>query len=241
LRKENTGNNHPLQKYYAKIYRRYDLVNSLFTLGMDRKWRRTTVQECMEGKPAKVLDLCCGTGDLAIELRRKCGENVSVTGYDLSHEMLHLATQKSLKKDFPDISFLQGDVSEMPFPDAEFDAISIGFGFRNLTFENANSDRHLGEIARVLKKRGKLCIIESAVPSGKLIRFFYKLYLRLILIPLGGVISGDWKAYRYLALSSANFYSETEVQDLLKQYDMHVRQVKRFFLGAVNLTVAEKS
>jgi demethylmenaquinone methyltransferase/2-methoxy-6-polyprenyl-1,4-benzoquinol methylase len=128
----------------------------------------------------------------------------------------------------------------MPFTDAEFDAITIGFGFRNLTFGNANSDKHLSEISRILKHGGKLCILESAVPRSSFIRFFYKLYLRMILIPLGGLLSGDWKAYRYLALSSANFYSEDEIRALLDENDLQVKRIRRFFMGAANLIVAVK-
>jgi len=236
-REMNSG--HPLQNYYSRIYRTYDLVNALFTLGLDKKWRRFTAKECLSANPERILDLCCGTGDLAITLMKNAGDKVSVTGYDLNAEMLVIAKRKALHEKV-DITFIQGDAGSMPFQNDEFDSITIGFGFRNLTWENPNRDRHVSEISRILKPGGKLFVLESARPESKIVGFFYTLYLKLILIPLGGFLSGDWNAYRYLAGSSSGFYSFPQLLKLLdtQLMDLHLR--KKFLFGSVNLLIAIK-
>lgn len=239
MRSEPEIKNFPLQRYYSRIYRRYDLVNRLFTWGMDVKWRRIAARTCLRDGPERIIDLCCGTGDLALELKKQAGNDLRVTGYDFSEEMLDQARKKAAAR-FSNLDFIQGDASDMPFRKEEFDALTIGFGFRNLTYRNENAPKHLAEISRIMKKRGRLYILESAVPSGKLIRFFYNLYLRMILIPLGGLVSGQWKAYRYLALSSANYYKVEELERLLADYGFRMVSTRTFFMGAANLLVAEK-
>jgi len=236
---QHQNNSHPLNQYYSKIYRNYDLVNRLFTLGNDEKWRRQTAIECLKNDPTDIIDLCCGTGDLCINLSRKAKSNVRITGFDLNQQMLDMARTKT--KTLQNIKFLQGDVAEMPFNDESFDAMTIGFGFRNLTFENQKVGIHLKEMNRILRKGAMLHILESSVPSNKLIRLFYKFYLRVILIPLGSLISGNWKAYSYLARSSANFFNAEEVNVILMKYGFNILKVKTFFFGASNLITAIKN
>jgi demethylmenaquinone methyltransferase / 2-methoxy-6-polyprenyl-1,4-benzoquinol methylase len=231
---------YPLRDYYSRIFKKYDLVNHLFTWGMDKRWRRETSARCLAENPGKIIDLCCGTGDLTLELRKQAGGRVAITGYDFSKEMLCLARKKSEQANFTDILYIQGDAADMPFTDGEFDALTIGFGFRNLIYQNKNSAKHLSEINRVLRRYANLYILESAVPSSLFIRFFYNLYLNIILIPLGGVISGDWKAYRYLARSSSGYYSLAGLREILLKSGFEVKQHKTFLMGAANLVAAVK-
>jgi demethylmenaquinone methyltransferase / 2-methoxy-6-polyprenyl-1,4-benzoquinol methylase len=128
----------------------------------------------------------------------------------------------------------------LPFPDKMFDCITIGFGIRNLTFENPNALKHIQEIYRVLKSNGKLIILESGVPSNRFINFFYKLYLKSILIPIGGLISGNWKAYRYLAHSSANFFNFGFLQNMLEKEEFALYEQQKFLFGATNILVFVK-
>ncbi|MBN1790788.1 MAG: class I SAM-dependent methyltransferase, partial [Bacteroidales bacterium] len=128
--------NHPLQSYYSRIHKTYDLVNRLFTFGLDRKWRRHTVEACLETHPRRILDLCCGTGDLAIGISKASAQPVKITGLDLNPQMLEVARQKAMHFALATVEFMQGDAAAMPFADGEFDCITIGFGFRNLTYEN---------------------------------------------------------------------------------------------------------
>ncbi len=230
---------HPLQTYYSRIYRSYDLVNRLFTFGLDRKWRRYTAQKCLESKPLQIIDLCCGTGDLAIALSRQADEKVSITGYDLNAEMLALAREKASLLAQPP-TFLMGDAASMPFDSDSVDCITIGFGFRNLTWENPQRDVFIGEMARVLKPGGRLLILESARPENKVIAWLYDLYLKFILIPLGGIISGNREAYRYLAGSSSDFYPFHELQSMLQNRHLSLKKESVFLLGSVNLLIATK-
>lgn len=231
---------YPLKEYYSKIYRKYDLVNRIFTLGQDKRWRKKTAEVCLANNSRNILDLCCGTGDLAIEIAKQAKYEIFITGYDFSNDMLQLALQKTSTHEFNNINFIQGDVAKMPFPDATFDVIGITFGFRNLTYQNSNQAQHLKEIARVLKKDGCLIIMESAKPKNVIITFFYRLYLHLFLIPVGGLISGNYKAYKYLAKSSGNFFSDKEIEDMLSAFGFKDFRITKFLFGSTNLISARK-
>jgi len=232
--------NYPLQSYYSRIYKTYDLVNRLFTFGLDRKWRRHTVEACLENHPKRILDLCCGTGDLAISISRAAGNTVQITGFDLNSEMLSKARQKAAYYGVKAVDFIRGDAGSMPFRDGEFDCITIGFGFRNLTYENPDKEQYIREISRVMKSGSRLLILESARPDNMLIGFLYRLYLKLFLVPFGGLLSGNWNAYRYLADSSAGFYTYSEVYKMLNEHQLHLYGKKKFLFGTVNLLIASK-
>jgi demethylmenaquinone methyltransferase/2-methoxy-6-polyprenyl-1,4-benzoquinol methylase len=230
----------PLQSYYSRIYKTYDLVNRLFTFGLDKKWRLHTVKAALESHPYRILDLCCGTGDLAISISGIAGNTIQLTGLDLNPEMLAIAKQKAAASKNPAIEFIQGDAGSTPFKNNEFDCITIGFGFRNLTFENPNREQHLQEISRIMKPGARLLILESAQPASSFVGFFYRIYLALFLVPLGGLLSGDWNAYRYLAASSAGFYSFATLCKMLEDYGLNLRFEKEYLFGSVNLLIATK-
>lgn len=230
---------HPLQQYYSRIYKRYDLVNRLFTFGLDRRWRRDVIRRCIQDSPVQVLDLCCGTGDLAIGIAAMA-TGVEITGYDLNPDMLNMAVEKAKQRGFAQIRFIQGDAGAMPFSNGEFDRITIGFGFRNLTWENPDAEKHLREMGRVLKPGGKLLILESAVPSNALIEKGYRLYLRFVLVPLGGLLSGDWNAYRYLAGSSSGFYSFDVLSEMLARHQLRLELTRKYLFGSANLLTATR-
>jgi demethylmenaquinone methyltransferase/2-methoxy-6-polyprenyl-1,4-benzoquinol methylase len=234
-------NGYPLYEFYSRIYKRYDLINRLFTFGNDQKWRKIASEVCLESKPERVLDLCCGTGDLAFYLYKVSRGTTKVTGCDFNMNMLNVAEQKAKGNKFKDITFIHGDASELPFSNYLFDCITIGFGIRNLIFENPKSLVHLKEINRVLKNNGRLIILESSFPDNKLVKLFYNAYLKFILIPLGGIISGDWKAYRYLAHSSANFFNFGHLKKLLENEGFTFISHRKFLFGASNIVVFEKN
>jgi demethylmenaquinone methyltransferase/2-methoxy-6-polyprenyl-1,4-benzoquinol methylase len=230
----------PLQDYYSRIFARYDLVNRLFTFGLDKRWRLQTVRECLKGNPQRILDLCCGTGDLALEIARTGDRQIKITGYDLNTQMLEVARKKAFRFQHPSLEFLQGDAGSMPFAGEEFDRITIGFGFRNLTWENPERERYLAEISRVLKPGALLLILESAVPGNPVIRLIYRFYLRQVLVPLGGLLSGDWNAYRYLAGSSSGFHDFNTLKAMLQQFGLDLEPARKFLFGSVNLLIAKK-
>ncbi len=231
---------YPLDTFYSRIYKRYDLVNRLFTLGMDQPWRKYTANQCLRHHPAEVLDLCCGTGDLTMLLSGNNSRDISVTGFDLNTKMLERAKQKTNKKGYRNIRYIQGDISHLPFPEDSYDCITIGFGFRNLTYDNPNQSAHISEMFRVLKKGGRMFILESSVPENPLVRFFFRGYLNLVLIPVGFLFSGDKHAYQYLARSSAGFFSADQIARLLSGKGFVMEKGKKFFFGAANLIIACK-
>jgi demethylmenaquinone methyltransferase / 2-methoxy-6-polyprenyl-1,4-benzoquinol methylase len=229
-----------IHNYYSRIYRKYDLINQLFTFGKDKNWRKEAVETCLAEKPTDVLDLCCGTGELALHISKESGGSIRVTGYDFNNKMLEIADLKAKNLRLQQINFVCGNVNSMPFHDEAFDCITIGFGFRNLIFENPDAEKHLQEMKRVLKKGGKMLILESSIPGNRLIRIFFRLYLILILIPLGGFVSGDWKAYKYLAYSSSNFSFSSETMQLLENNGFILSFKKLYFFGAAVLIIFEK-
>lgn len=237
----------PLHTFYGDIYSTYDRVNRIFTFGRDRSWRRRAARELLQSSPDRVLDLCTGTGDFVLELARQSvtsSNGVDLTGFDFSSEMLQEAVRKSseLKSRIaiPDIRFMEGDAGEMPYKDGHFDSMGITFGIRNLVYENSNASRHLSEMNRVLRTGGELVVLESSKPRSPLWRVFNDIYLRLILPYLGGLISGNLKAYKYLASSSKNYYTMDEMGKILEVAGFRIVRSKPLFLGSVMLLVLEK-
>jgi demethylmenaquinone methyltransferase / 2-methoxy-6-polyprenyl-1,4-benzoquinol methylase len=231
---------HPLQVYYSRIYKKYDLINHIFTFGLDKKWRKHTIDACLKDHPYRILDLCCGTGDLAIGISLASGSNVQITGYDLNPQMLDFAKRKALRSHALNLDFVQGDAALMPFRDNEFDCIIIGFGFRNLVFENPNHEYYLSELSRVMKPGARLLILESSRPGNRIVCFFYRLYLKLFMLPVATAFSGDKNAYQYLLKSSVDFYSFAQLQDMLENYKFCLAKERSYLFGAVNLLIATR-
>ena len=180
----------------------YDLMNRLMTAGLDQRWRRMTAEAAV--RPGdRVLDACCGTGDLAVAGHVAGGQ---VTGLDFSEKMLEQARGKSSA-----IEWMRGDLLELPFEDASFDAATVGFGVRNV----ADLARGLGELARVLRPGGRLGILEITQPRG-LLRPFYKLWFDG-LVPLAGKLIPGGSAYAYLPASVRRFPGPDELAGLLER------------------------
>jgi len=247
--------NFPLNDYYADIHSTYDRVNRIFTFGQDRSWRGKAVRACLLENPASVLDVCTGTGDFILEVagvsagkaegRETEGgaPGISLTGYDFSPDMLKEARRKQAVlavTGIPTVDFIEGDVGQMPFVENGFDAMGITFGIRNLVYENSNARKHLAELHRVLKPGGRFVVLESSKPGNPVWRMFNNIYLRLILPYLGGVISGNLKAYRYLAKSSRNYYTIKEMGGILEAAGFKIVSGRSLFLGSVMLMVLKK-
>ena len=168
----------------------YDAMNRLMTAGLDGRWRRLTARAVV--RPGdRVLDACCGTGDLALEAQRAGGR---VTGVDFSERMLERARQKSAA-----VEWIHGDVLALPFPDGSFDAVTVGFGIRNV----AELQPGLGELARVLRPGGRLGCLEITRPRGALRPFFAVWFDGLV--PLAGKVLPGGSAYAYLPASVRRF------------------------------------
>ena len=230
----------PLNKVFTDVPGRYDLINRLFSLRLDEHWRKEAAKECLAGNPEKFMDLCTGTGDLAIRVAKEGKGNMEVTGYDYSQPMLDIAKVKAEKAGAVDISFLYGDAADMPFEDGQFDAIGIAFAFRNLTYKNYDTPKFLKEINRVLKPGGRFIIVESSQPQWRWLRALFRFYTRRIVFPLGSRLSGNKAAYKYLSNSVINYYNPDEICDLLKEYGFSTVTYRRLTGGIAAVHVAKK-
>jgi demethylmenaquinone methyltransferase / 2-methoxy-6-polyprenyl-1,4-benzoquinol methylase len=180
----------------------YDVMNRVMTAGLDRRWRRLAAAEVV-WPGDRVLDACCGTGDLAIEAERRGGR---VVGLDFSERMLERAREKSGA-----IEWVRGDALALPFEDGTFDAATVGFGVRNL----ADLEGGLRELARVLRPGGKLAVLEITRPRG-LLKPFFQLWFD-VLVPLAGRILPGGKAYTYLPASVRRFPGPDDLSTLLER------------------------
>jgi demethylmenaquinone methyltransferase/2-methoxy-6-polyprenyl-1,4-benzoquinol methylase len=230
----------PLYKIFTTVPPSYDLINRIFTLTLDEKWRKKAASECLADNPAHVMDLCTGTGDLAVRMAKMGDGNVEVTGYDYSQPMLDLAKKKALKNKVPGIEFRQGDAAAMPFSDGSFDSIGIAFAFRNLTFKNFDTPKFLDEIHRVLKPGGRFVIIESSQPQWGWLKVMFRTWTKYFVYPIGSLISGNRPAYKYLSYSVIHYYQPEEICDLLKEHGFSKVTFKRLTGGVAALHVAVK-
>jgi demethylmenaquinone methyltransferase/2-methoxy-6-polyprenyl-1,4-benzoquinol methylase len=198
-----------VQQMFSAIAPRYDLLNHVLSMNVDRLWWRRTARTfalVLQTPGAKVLDLCCGTGDMTFALAKVRGEaGVEITGVDFSAAMLGRARAKSAAMQNPP-RWVEADALNLPLPDSSLDLVVSAFGFRNL----ANYDRGLGEIARVLKPGGQVGILDFAQPGGAIGKL-YAFYFRRILPRVGTFISGVRGPYEYLPASVERFPSPSEM------------------------------
>jgi demethylmenaquinone methyltransferase/2-methoxy-6-polyprenyl-1,4-benzoquinol methylase len=187
----------------------YDVMNSAMTAGLHHQWRQRAVDRAEVGPGSDALDVCCGTGDLALELRRRIGPDGRVVGCDFSEPMLELARHKSGEQELP-VEFGWADALDLPYGDASFDAVTIGFGARNL----ADLDRGISEMARVLRPGGRLVILEITRPHREPLAAFYSLWFDRI-VPVIGTLAGDPEAYSYLPDSVRSFPEPRELATMM--------------------------
>ena len=226
---------------FTEVPPRYDLVNTVVTGGLDRRWRRLAAEECLRNKPEKFLDLCCGTGDLALTVCRLGKGGVSVAGIDYSPPMLAIARAKSASlPEGRQASFIHGDAARLPFPDASFDCVGISFAFRNLTYKNPLAEQHLNEVRRILTAGGRYVIVETSQPNSRIIRRMFHRYLRWFVCNIGFWLSGNKGAYNYLAESAASFYTAEEVKNMLLKAGFREIRYRRFLFGAAGIHIAVK-
>jgi demethylmenaquinone methyltransferase/2-methoxy-6-polyprenyl-1,4-benzoquinol methylase len=178
----------------------YDLMNSAMTAGLHHRWRARAAERAELRPGDSALDACCGTGDLAFELAARTGSSGSVIGSDFSERMLDLARAKAERRGAAGIRFEWGDALELPYDEGRFDAVTVGFGVRNL----ADLERGVAELARVLKPGGRLVILEITQPRRWPLSAFFGLWFDR-LVPLLGRLAGDPEAYAYLPESVKRF------------------------------------
>jgi demethylmenaquinone methyltransferase/2-methoxy-6-polyprenyl-1,4-benzoquinol methylase len=213
-----------VRRMFDRIAPVYDAMNRMMTAGLDRRWRRLTAESVV--RPGDVvLDACCGTGDLAVAAARAGGR---VTGLDFSEPMLERARRKG-----PELDWIRGDLLELPFGAASFDAATVGFGVRNVD----DLQRALSELRRVLRPGGRLGILEITRPRGPLAPF-YRLWFDGVVPLLGKLIPGG-SAYTYLPASVRRFPGPTQLAEMIATAGFRDVHVRLFAGGIVALHTAE--
>jgi demethylmenaquinone methyltransferase/2-methoxy-6-polyprenyl-1,4-benzoquinol methylase len=225
-----------IRAMFTSIAPRYDLLNHLLSFNVDRLWRKRAAHTFAHilGRPhSQVLDLCCGTGDLALALGRGAGrEDATIIGTDFSHAMLQRATFKSTGTG---LRWIEADALSLPFPDSSFDLVTAAFGFRNL----ANYETGLREIVRVLRPGGECGILEFGEPAGILGKI-YRLYFKRLLPAVGVLISGVKGPYSYLPASVERFPSPENLLESIHEAGFREASWQPYTLGIAGLYRAKK-
>jgi|HubBroStandDraft_4_1064222.scaffolds.fasta_scaffold81748_2 demethylmenaquinone methyltransferase/2-methoxy-6-polyprenyl-1,4-benzoquinol methylase len=226
---------------FSSIAPRYDLLNHLLSFSLDKRWRGKTARKFKKiflRTDARILDLCCGTGDLAFAFDRQrvkmirdtTAHRVPIVGCDFAYPMVERARIKSRAAAHA-AAFIHADALRMPFRDASFDLVATAFGFRNL----ANYETGLREIARVLKPAGRIAILEFSEPRNNAMARVYRFYFKRILPLVGGVISRNRAAYSYLPNSVSNFPSPPALASLMVNAGFTGIQYEAWNFGSVIL------
>jgi demethylmenaquinone methyltransferase/2-methoxy-6-polyprenyl-1,4-benzoquinol methylase len=218
---------------------RYDALNRLLSVGLDRRWRRRAVAALALTGRERVLDVCCGTGDLAIEAATSAaGRAREIVGLDFAGEMLRFAQPKMRRLSLDDrVRLVRGDATRLPLPAESVDATMIGFGIRNVV-DHAAACR---EIHRVLRAGGRLMILEFGMPRLPGIRAAYRAYFRYLLPRVGGLVSKHGDAYAYLPASVEEFPAPPEFVKLLEQCGFTDVQHRKMTVGIVSLFLGRKA
>ncbi len=211
---------------FDRIARRYDLVNTVLSAGTDGGWRRSAARLTELKAGGSALDVACGSGKLTAVLARMAGPSGHVVGLDFSRQMLEVA-----RSEHPGIEFLDGDALNLPFEDAGFDASTIAFGLRNL----ADPVRGLREMLRVVRPGGRAVVLEFVRPPNGPVGSAYRVYLRTLLPAIGGVLSGQPTAYRYLSDTVDSYRNADELRALAEVAGWKGVRYKSVAAGTVGL------
>lgn len=228
--------NSPIAAMFDRISPKYDSLNHLLSLNIDKAWRRKTAKAVAKSHPETILDLATGTADLAIALAQH-NPQAHIVGTDISEKMLEIGKEKVKKQGFENqIELRLGDAASLTFENDNFDTVTVAFGVRN--FE----DRELGlaEIQRVLKPNGQAYILEFSMPEKFPVKQLYRLYFKHILPTIGRIVSKDTNAYSYLPESVERFPKPTEFLNLLASRGLIEGTMRPFCFGIATLYSAKK-
>ena len=219
-----------VQDLFGDIAARYDLINDLQSLGLHRLWKRKLVGLAGIAPGTRALDVCCGTGDIAFALRNS---GASVTGLDFSVPMLRVAQARAAS---PAPFFLHGDAQHLPFPDNTFDAVTVGYGLRNL----ASWQRGLEEMRRVAKPGGRVLVLDFGKPTNALWRALYFSYLRAGVPVFGKLFCKNAPAYAYIHESLQHYPAQQGVAEHMRQLGCREARVINLLGGAMSINAGTK-
>jgi demethylmenaquinone methyltransferase/2-methoxy-6-polyprenyl-1,4-benzoquinol methylase len=222
---------------FAEIAPRYDLVNRMLSGGIDVWWRHVTVRRAPPPPTGAILDVCTGTGDLALAYARASGNDVRIVASDFCRPMLDRGREKS-RKTGANVEWVEADAMALPFPAAAFDLVTVAFGLRNI----ADTARGLAEMARVLRPGGRLAILEFSLPTNPLVRGFYLWYFRRVLPFLGNAVARNRSdAYTYLNKSVEEFPAGERLAALIGAAGFDRVTMVPLTFGIATLSIATRS
>jgi len=226
-----------MQQTFSQAARTYDLVNHVLTFGLDILWRRRAARLAAAGGGRRWLDICSGTGDMAVALKRLAREDADLYAVDLTPAML---ARMAAKPGAAGIALTVADVRALPFPDETFDLVTISFATRNVNLDRETLVEVFREVRRVLKPTGRFVSVETSQPRSPLIRWLFHRYIGLFVRPVGQLISGSKAAYAYLAYTIPRFYTADELGALLQEAGFERVNITPMLFGIAAVHVATK-
>jgi demethylmenaquinone methyltransferase / 2-methoxy-6-polyprenyl-1,4-benzoquinol methylase len=225
-----------VNRLFASIASRYDFINDLQSLGLHRHWKKRVIQLAAVRSGDRALDVCCGTGDLAFALAQAGAE---VTGLDFSEPMLAVANDRktSAQSETGNPEFMTGDAQKLPFPDATFDVVTVGYGLRNL----ASWEAGLCEMVRVAKPGARLLVLDFGKPDNALWRALYFGYLKICVPVLGLVFCRSAGAYAYILESLKHYPAQRGVEAKMRELGLVEVRIENFLGGAMSINYGEKA
>lgn len=217
---------------FARIARRYDLINDLQSFGLHRLWKRRVIRLAAVKPGQRALDLCCGTGDIALALARQGAETI---GLDFSENMLAVAERRRPRRAV-DIKFTQGDAQLLSYADESFDIVTVGYGLRNLT----SWETGLAEMRRVARPGGRLIVLEFGKPANSLWRALYFTHLKCSVPLIGLLFCGNAQAYAYILESLKHYPAQLAVAQKMREMNLVNVKVINLLGGAMAINYAEK-
>lgn len=225
-------NERQVNELFSRVAPNYDLLNNVISLGTQKLWRKELFKQLQINPRANALDVCCGTGDLAIDLAKHIPEG-RITGLDFNQKMLDLAFEKT--KQIGNLFLIKGDAMALPFDDNHFDIVTIGFGLRNVP----DADKALSEIYRVLKPGGQFVSLEMSQPTNPVIKLGWKAYFEAFPV-MASLAGGHFKDYQYLKKTSQQFVSAHQLARMMKAAGFKEVHYQKLNLGAAALHFGDK-
>jgi len=227
----------PVRKIFEEVSKTYELTNHVFTFGMDILWRKRAIKAAAAGGGSMWLDICSGTGETAVSLKRLAPPHTTVVSADFCFPMLKEA---AAKPDAKNIRFAISNATALPFPDESFDLITITFATRNLNTDRSALVRTFSEFHRVLKNGGRFVNLETSQPPSKIVKTLFHVYVGIFVKPVGKMISGSSSAYAYLSNTIPRFYNAEELSNIMSEAGFKDVTFERLLFGAAAIHRAVK-
>ncbi len=227
-----------LKRVFSEISNGYERLNGFFTFGFDQRWRKKAVRFILSIESGKCLDVCTGTGELAVMISKLSGGKITVFASDFSEDMMEIAKRKT---DSEEINYVYANSDDLPFYDNYFDSIIAGFAGRNLNSSRENLVNSFKELYRVLKPGGRFINLETSQPALKPVKFLFHFYIKNVVRPLGQILSGSKGAYNYLSYSILKFYKAEELLQIFIEAGYTRVSYKKLLFGIAAIHTGVKT